>query len=177
MRSVCHDNNVTLVLIVVVIVFSVCQFPALVTQLSWNFLPNEARLCGGFQFYFSRISNALVVTNSAVNFVIYLRFNKRFRSILAQMVFGPESASVGRRHPLLSGRPIGDSGGEAKNRIPTTDGPAMAAPSPSLSTVGALQRRSHPAGDHRLSTITTTTLTRMKSTDQTDAAAEHTTAV
>jgi len=119
----------------------------------------------------------MLAVNAAVNFVIYLRFNKRFRSILAQMVFGPESASVGRRHPLLSGRPIGDSGGEAKNRIPTTDGPAMAAPSPSLSTVGALQRRSHPAGDHRLSTITTTTLTRMKSTDQTDAAAEHTTAV
>jgi len=83
-----HDNNVTLVLIVVVIVFSVCQFPALVTQLSWNFLPNEARLCGGFQFYFSRISNALVVTNSAVNFVIYLRFNKRFRSILRQKIPG-----------------------------------------------------------------------------------------
>lgn len=46
-----HDNNVTLVLIVVVIVFSMCQFPALVTQLSWNFLPDSARHCGGFQFY------------------------------------------------------------------------------------------------------------------------------
>ena len=161
-----HDNNVTLVLIVVVIVFSVCQFPALVTQLSWNFLPNTARLCGGFQFYFSRVSNALVVTNSAVNFIVYFRFNKRFRSILTQMMFGPESVQVGRRHPLLSGKPIGDSGFELKGRIPTTDGPAMAVPSPSLSTVGALQKRSNLAGDHRMSTITT--LSRMKSTEQTD---------
>ena len=172
-----HDNNVTLVLIVVVIVFSVCQFPALVTQLSWNFLPNTARLCGGFQFYFSRVSNALVVTNSAVNFVIYLRFNKRFRSILRQMIFGQDPAAAAKRHPLLSGRPIAGSGAEAKARVPTTDGPAIAMPSPSLSTVGALQRRSHPAGEHRLSTITT--LSRMKSADadHTDTGADCTTAV
>jgi len=160
-----HDNNVTLVLIVVVIVFSVCQFPALVTQLSWNFLPNTARLCGGFQFYFSRISNALVVTNSAVNFLIYLRFNKRFRTILRSMIFGPDPNAAAKRHPLLSGRPIAGSGEEAKAHVPTTDGPAMAMPSPSLSTVGALARRSNPdaADMHRLSIITT--LSRMKSID------------
>lgn len=106
-----QDNNVTLVLIVVVIVFSVCQFPALVTQLSWNFLPDSARLCGGFQFYFSRISNALVIANSAVNFIIYCRFNKRFRSILRQLIRGRSAASgstgsfggvSARRHPLTS---------------------------------------------------------------------------
>jgi len=158
-----HDNNVTLVLIIVVIVFSVCQFPALVTQLSWNFLPHTARLCGGFQFYFSRVSNALVVTNSAVNFLIYLRFNKRFRCILTQMVLGPESVSVGRRHPLLTGRPVGDSSGQARVRGPSKDGPAIALPSPSASTLGVLQQRTTHAGDHRLSTITT--VTRVKSID------------
>lgn len=106
-----QDNNVTLVLIVVVIVFSVCQFPALVTQLSWTILSDSARLCGGFQFYFSRISNALVIANSAVNFLIYFRFNKRFRSILGQLVSGrkPSTGSlmVGgrtscRRQPLTT---------------------------------------------------------------------------
>jgi len=91
------------------------------------------------------------------------------------MIFGPDPTAAVKRHPLLSGRPIPGSGGEAKARVPTTDGPAIAMPSPSLSTVGALQRRSNPAGDHRLSTITT--LSRMKSTEQTDAAADCTTAV
>jgi len=158
-----HDNNVTLVLIVVVIVFSVCQFPALVTQLSWNFLPDEARQCGGFQFYFSRVSNALVVTNSAVNFLIYFRFNKRFRAILTQMVLGQDATPVGKRHPLLTGRPVGDSSGQGRVRGPSKDGPAIAMPSPSASTVGMLHQRSNPAGDHRLSTITT--LTRMKSSE------------
>jgi len=102
-----QDNNVTLVLIVVVIVFSVCQFPALVTQLSWNFLPDSARQCGGFQFYFSRISNALVIANSAVNFLIYFRFNNRFRTILGQIIPGRSSSagygvSVSRRQHLIS---------------------------------------------------------------------------
>jgi len=173
-RRICHDNNVTLVLIIVVIVFSVCQFPALVTQLSWNFLPDAARHCGGFQFYFSRVSNALVVTNSAVNCAIYIRFNKRFRSILAQMVFGSDASTVGKRHPLLTGRPAGDtSGGTAAGGRggPTTGGPAMAMPSPSSSTLGALQQRTNPAGEHRLSTLSTITgVSRMKSTDQSDDA-------
>lgn len=79
-----HDNNVTLVLIIVLIVFIVCQFPAFMTQIFWTILPEQARLCGGFQFYFSRISNTLVTCNSSVNFFIYLAFNSRFRKVLRQ---------------------------------------------------------------------------------------------
>ena len=125
----------------------------------------------GFQFYFSRVSNALVVTNSAVNFIIYLRFNKRFRCILTQMILGPDSVSVGRRHPLLTGRPVGDSSGQARVRGPSKDGPAVALPSPSASTLGVLHQRPTHAGEHRLSTITT--VTRMKSVElHTDTAAE-----
>ena len=81
-----QDNNVTLVLIIVVIVFSVCQAPALVNQILWNLLGDEARDCGGFQFFFSRISNALVLANSAVNFPIYVVFNTRFRQVLVAQV-------------------------------------------------------------------------------------------
>lgn len=83
-----QDNNVTLVLIVVVIVFSICQFPALLTQIFWTILGDEARFCGGFQFYFSRISNVLVITNSSVNFIIYCAFNNRFRRVLSYALRG-----------------------------------------------------------------------------------------
>ncbi len=80
------DNNVTFVLIIVVLVFTICQAPALVNQILWNVLPNSARACGGFQFYFQRISNALVVFNSSVNFLIYFLFNTRFKQVLMQCV-------------------------------------------------------------------------------------------
>ena len=81
-----QDNNVTLVLVVVIIVFTVCQAPALVNQILWNTLPDRARECGGFQFYFRPLSNALVIFNSAVNFFIYLFFNTRFRQVLTTVV-------------------------------------------------------------------------------------------
>jgi len=81
-----QDSNVTLVLVVVVLVFTVCQTPALVTQLMWSVLADDARACGGLQYYFGRISNLLVVVNSAANFPIYLFFNTRFRMVLGQMI-------------------------------------------------------------------------------------------
>jgi len=81
-----QDSNVTLVLVIVVIVFTVCQTPALVTQLMWSVLSDDARDCGGLQYYFGPISNLLVVFNSAANFPIYLFFNTRFRLVLGGMI-------------------------------------------------------------------------------------------
>jgi len=81
-----QDSNVTLVLVIVVLVFTVCQTPALVTQLMWSLLSDDARQCGGLQYYFGRISNLLVVVNSAANFPVYLFFNTRFRLVLGQML-------------------------------------------------------------------------------------------
>ena len=81
-----QDNNVTFVLIIVVLVFTVCQAPALVNQILWNVLPDTSRQCGGFQFYYSRVCNFLVMLNSSVNFVIYFLFNTKFRQVLVQLV-------------------------------------------------------------------------------------------
>ena len=83
-----QDNNVTFVLIIVVIVFIICQSPALVNQILWTLLPETYRDCGGFQFYFRRFSNMLVVANSAVNFPIYVVFNTRFRQVLKETFAG-----------------------------------------------------------------------------------------
>ncbi|ESN90914.1 hypothetical protein HELRODRAFT_116471 [Helobdella robusta] len=79
-----NDDSITLVLIVVVIVFTVCQLPAFVTQILWTVVDDDVRTCGGFQFYFSPVSNALVMCNSSVNFFIYVFLNRRFRKILYQ---------------------------------------------------------------------------------------------
>ena len=79
-----QDNNITFVLIIVVTVFIVCQVPALINWVMWNVAPDETRQCGGFQFYLRPIANMLVIFNSAINFVIYVLFNKRFRHVLIQ---------------------------------------------------------------------------------------------
>ena len=47
----------------------------------WNVLPAEQRDCGGVQFYFSQLTNLLVIANSSLNFVIYVTFNTRFRQV------------------------------------------------------------------------------------------------
>lgn len=57
------------------------QAPALVTQFLWSALPDAQRYCGGVQFYYSQLTNLLVIANSSVNFVVYLTFNTRFRQV------------------------------------------------------------------------------------------------
>jgi len=44
-------------------------------------LPDAQRKCGGVQFYFSQLTNLLVIANSSLNVVIYLTFNTRFRQV------------------------------------------------------------------------------------------------
>ena len=89
-----QDNNVTFVLIIVVLVFTLCQAPALVNQILWNVLNDDARGCGGFQFFYSRISNTLVIVNSSVNFLIYFLFNTRFRQVLVQNICKREYKAI-----------------------------------------------------------------------------------
>lgn len=82
-----QDDNVTLVLIIVVFIFTICQTPALVNQILWTSLrDNKWRECGYFQFYFSRICNTMVMLNSSINFLVYFLFNVRFRKILLKCV-------------------------------------------------------------------------------------------
>ena len=90
-----QDNNVTFVLIIVVLVFTICQAPALVTQICWTVLPETARRCGGFQYYYSRVSNLLVILNSSVNFLIYFLFNQRFRQVLLENMCGCQTLDRG----------------------------------------------------------------------------------
>ena len=82
-----NEQSMTLVLVIIIMVLIVCQLPALVTRMLWIPAPNEAYLCGGYMFYTVPITNMLVILNSAVNFIIYIIFNKRFRDIIMAKVF------------------------------------------------------------------------------------------
>ena len=73
------ESNVTLTLVTVLIVFSICQAPALFTQIFWSILSDAQRECGGFQFYWSPLANCLVMLNSSINFALYFTTNTKFR--------------------------------------------------------------------------------------------------
>ena len=82
-----NENSMTFVLVIIVVVVIVCQLPALVTRVLLFSAPKEAYRCVGFIFYMVPITNMLLVLNSAVNFLVYIMFNKRFRGVLMEKVF------------------------------------------------------------------------------------------
>jgi hypothetical protein len=82
-----NENNITLVMIMVVVIFMLCQAPARIVQCVWGYKYNH---CMEFIYYLIHISNTLEVLNSSVNFLIYCIFHKRFRDILyASYCCGP----------------------------------------------------------------------------------------
>lgn len=73
-------------LIVVVLVFVVCQTPALATQLLLVLLGDDAKSCPRPFFYYERLSDLLVVANSSVNFIIYCFCSRTFRQTVVAVV-------------------------------------------------------------------------------------------
>jgi len=68
-------------MIVIVVIFLVCQTPAFVNQLVYVIgVPDS---CGRPYYYYYHASNIAVSANSAVNFVVYCVFRRLFRRRLA----------------------------------------------------------------------------------------------
>jgi len=80
------EDEITRMLIVVVLVFVFCQSPAFITQALPTVLPESSLYCPFSYFYYVRISDLLVVANSSLNFVIYCFCSRRFRSIFVALV-------------------------------------------------------------------------------------------
>ena len=90
-RSIQKDNSTTFVLVVVIVVVIVCQLPQLFNFFLQISRPTNTNNCGSL-LYFEQISVTLVLLNSAVNFVIYILCNKRFRAVLFEKVFKRNSS-------------------------------------------------------------------------------------
>ena len=80
------EDDITLVLIVVVVVFVICQTPALITQSLLSFLDISKKGCPNPFFFYERISDLMVVANSSLNFLIYCFCSKKFRQILFGLI-------------------------------------------------------------------------------------------
>jgi len=74
--------SVIQVMIVIVLIFLVCQTPAFVNQLL--FVIGVADACGLPYYYYYHFSNIIVSANSAVNFVVYCVFRRQFRRRLRE---------------------------------------------------------------------------------------------
>jgi len=59
--------------------------PAFITQALIAALPLSYQACPYSYFFFSRLSDLLVVANSSVNFIIYILCSRRFRKILVAL--------------------------------------------------------------------------------------------
>lgn len=73
------EDEITRMLIVVVLVFVFCQSPAFITQALPTVLPEPSLYCPFSYFFYARVSDLLVVANSSLNFVIYCFCSRRFR--------------------------------------------------------------------------------------------------
>jgi len=82
------DDNITQCVVAIVCVFIVCQTPALFNQIFWALFEPADRECGRFHFYYTSLSDVLVVVNSSCNFVIYCLFGATFRRIFLATVCG-----------------------------------------------------------------------------------------
>ena len=85
-RSQPDDGNVTFALVIVVIVFIVCQVPTFVGYALMEVLGSDVISCGGIVYYLGHMTTVLLTLNSAVNFFIYIFANKRFRDVLTENV-------------------------------------------------------------------------------------------
>jgi Serpentine type 7TM GPCR chemoreceptor Srw len=80
-----HD---TYCVVVIVFVFIICQTPALFNQIFWAVFEQTDRECGHFHFYYTKLSDLLVVVNSSCNFIVYCLFGRTFRRIFLLTVCG-----------------------------------------------------------------------------------------
>lgn len=79
-----NQSDVTLVLVVVVFAFIVCQTPTFVDHIFWTVLDESLRAaCGEWHYYYTAIGDMMAIFNSAVNFVIYVLTSPKFRQQLA----------------------------------------------------------------------------------------------
>ncbi|XP_013414301.1 FMRFamide receptor [Lingula anatina] len=80
------DHNVTLLLIVIVIAFILCQLPSVVTQAMYAWQEQLGTKMLMFQRFYVPFSNAMVILNSSINFLIYCVFGRSFRRMMQRVL-------------------------------------------------------------------------------------------
>lgn len=79
-----EGDTITRCVVAIVCIFIVCQTPALLNQIFWAI--GEPPRCGQFHFYYTKLSDVLVVLNSSCNFAVYCLFGRTFRRNFVETV-------------------------------------------------------------------------------------------
>jgi hypothetical protein len=85
-RTSAEENNITFVLIVVIITFIVCQTPASLNQILFYIVDQRSKTTCSEYFRFYHVSNLVITINSSVNFIIYCLFRKQFQQELRALL-------------------------------------------------------------------------------------------
>lgn len=109
------EDDITRMLIVVVLVFVISQTPALITQAFIPLIADEVaamETCRHpFFFFYVRLSDLFVVANSSLNFIVYSFCSRRFRQILFSLISCGHTSDLvtapdTRSHVTQNRRPI-----------------------------------------------------------------------
>lgn len=83
------EANLTIMLIAVIVVFLLCQLPSIADNILWTMFDKSKLQCSLHYIRLTSITNLMVIVNSAVNFILYCVFGKRFRRVFIKIVYYP----------------------------------------------------------------------------------------
>lgn len=84
-RKDTQEQNITLVMIIVILVFMVCNAPARIVQILFQY---NTQKCPTVSLFLIELSTVLEVLSSSANFLIYVALRKQFRHALHQHFAG-----------------------------------------------------------------------------------------
>lgn len=85
-RTNSDENNITLVMIVIIVVFILCQTPASANQILYYVTDAAAKsTCSTYMKYY-HLCNLLITMNSSLNFIVYCLFRRQFQQQLRYMM-------------------------------------------------------------------------------------------
>ncbi len=85
-RGNVEENNITLVMVVIIIVFIACQTPAAINQILYYLLDDSYKeSCTKYMHYF-HLCNLIILINSSVNFIIYCVLRRQFQQELVALL-------------------------------------------------------------------------------------------
>ncbi len=86
-KSSREQHDLTLSLVVVVVVFVICQITTPIQRIWAEIVPITERRCPTAFFYYRSVANSAPVVNSAINFVVFMLCGKGFRARIQKMLF------------------------------------------------------------------------------------------
>ena len=127
-KSTKHRENITLMLVVVVTVFILCELPDMIVRVVFALLVFLFKP-GTFDLdklrYFNVTSNALLTLNSGINFLIYCLIGNKFRNILWQMCCKRgrgRLTEVSETEPLTTKKHISNNGALKDGKVNNNKG-------------------------------------------------------